>query len=984
MAIKPEIRKTILIGLGGAGQQIVLRTKRFFIDTYGVLPPSVRLLCLDTDNEELSLRTGAGDRECRIDPQEFVHLSVSNPAEFITHSDAIRRWYAHPVPAGAINRGAGAVRQTGRLALFFHINEVVRRLDTMLAELNDLQLVTRMERAKEELGANTNFTLSPRETEVCVCGSLAGGTGSGTFIDLGILLRDKCPNALLHGYFLLSWVYRNKAFAHRVRQNVYAALSELDNLQSIKYGDKQFVPYQVRYAAREVHVDKWPYDLFHLIDGRNEAGENIDNVVALCETIANALFLSVSSMAFPIASVVDNLLAHISVASPRVWGGRCARYSSLGVSSLHYPAVELHRLVAAINALQLCQAAISEVTAGKDKRPEMAAVAQTIREDVGKFVNQLGLNRASVRAQLCPNQSPVSLTIETFEIADATFPSLVQAKFDGESRLLRQDLEAGFEGSGRVFVDGVVDSLDHRLRELTRDATLRSAEKRAWCCDLIDVIKGLRDETAQALVAADQRADQLRQNADKLLGIATQSRYLPFLGGSRKRATVLWAEDASRLLTEVKASINLRHEQTLYETFLELLEKAAAVAVPKPSDIMTVLMKAESRLRARVAEERKTMDILRKQPNRVLLGYGTVVIIPGADNAKELEDVLISYESFTADQGIHNPEDYLARSDAGGTGLATLFYDHCLNQLSHLRSVRVDHALDVLARGSDNPDQYLKKQFDHLFRLSAELWTLDRGRITPEQAGQIDKIVNIGFYDHEAELPRYRKITDDAKARFHIRSDLSFSSTGDPYNIWLLNYAAAIPAYYVSDLREARQQYLEEISPTYHIDTYLEMNVPDLFPVDEIDNRLLRLLAMAIVPGVDVIRDEKLDKGHKFTLDHADIRTRNYGEAKVWLLFRDMFDDIKGDYDRTRTDNLYDILSRLVREKVKEMGRAELRSAIETHIGKVRHKLANKDFSKLISARLTYAEIRALELFLSNPPLGYGMDMDRYVSGAAD
>ena len=41
MAANPEFRKIILIGLGGAGQQIVLRTKRFFLDTYGVLPPSL-------------------------------------------------------------------------------------------------------------------------------------------------------------------------------------------------------------------------------------------------------------------------------------------------------------------------------------------------------------------------------------------------------------------------------------------------------------------------------------------------------------------------------------------------------------------------------------------------------------------------------------------------------------------------------------------------------------------------------------------------------------------------------------------------------------------------------------------------------------------------------------------------------------------------------------------------------------------------------
>lgn len=35
------------------------------------------------------------------------------------------------------------------------------------------------------------------------------------------------------------------------------------------------------------------------------------------------------------------------------------------------------------------------------------------------------------------------------------------------------------------------------------------------------------------------------------------------------------------------------------------------------------------------------------------------------------------------------------------------------------------------------------------------------------------------------------------------------------------------------------------------------MNAPDLFPAGEVDNKALRLLGMAIVPGIDIIKDEK-------------------------------------------------------------------------------------------------------------------------------
>ena len=278
MAANPEFRKIILIGLGGAGQQIVLRTKRFFLDTYGALPPSVKLFCLDTDNESMRLRSAVHDGIYTLEPSEFLHLQVINPREFIDAGGVVSKWFVKPAPVGSITNGAGAVRENGRLAFFYHIKEINRRLDKMLTSLNDPQLFTHMTTAKDLIGANTNFRLSNKEAEIFVCGSVAGGTGSGTFIDMGILLRSLRQNATIHGFFLMPWPYRNKAFAHRVMPNGYAALAELDNMQSIMYGQKDFIPYEMTYGDRHVKVEQAPYDLFHLIDGRNEHGENIDSV----------------------------------------------------------------------------------------------------------------------------------------------------------------------------------------------------------------------------------------------------------------------------------------------------------------------------------------------------------------------------------------------------------------------------------------------------------------------------------------------------------------------------------------------------------------------------------------------------------------------------------------------------------------------------------------------------------------------------------
>ena len=125
----PEFRKTLLIGLGGAGQEILLDTKRLFLDTYGVVPPSVKMLSLDTDASPKKKLSATGEKEYTFAPDEFLHLDVPQPADFLRSSAEAKAWHTNKAPVGAITNGAGAVRQTGRLAFFYHFNEIRIRIN---------------------------------------------------------------------------------------------------------------------------------------------------------------------------------------------------------------------------------------------------------------------------------------------------------------------------------------------------------------------------------------------------------------------------------------------------------------------------------------------------------------------------------------------------------------------------------------------------------------------------------------------------------------------------------------------------------------------------------------------------------------------------------------------------------------------------------------------------------------------------------------
>jgi len=985
----PEFRRTLLIGLGGAGQNVVMNVKRFFIDTYGVLPPSIRILCLDTDVAQLKLRSRVSDRVYGLDPDEFMHLKVADPRQFIASGASAGSWYVKPVPVGAIANGAGAVRQNGRLSLFFHIVEFGQRIDQLVAELKDPQLSARMDNAHAELGASTDFRLSDRDPEVFVCGSLAGGTGSGTVVDVGILLRSVLPQALIQGCFLLDWPYRNKAFAARVRGNVYAALSEIDDLQSITFGAADFVPYTVRYAGKKVEVKDPPYSLFHLIDGRNEVGQNIDDVGQLCETVATSIFLAVSSMADQTNSVVDNLLTHINIPQPRVWKGRGARYSSVGVSSIYYPARELHRLLSAESALALCSAAIAEMETGvAPSSPAHLASGDPRQQEVSDFLVRHGIDRRdTIRDGVCPCFIDIAFTVEPFEVSD---PSLLKPKADSARAENTTQVDEAAEGDGKLFLEAKLDVMAQKLVAIKRDETLTTAARRAWFQALIDRLTTWDGEAANELSEASKHFGERGSAADAQLQVVCAAHYFPVVGGPRKSAARHWGELVLEWLREGLSMDRIERERSFYAAALKVVEGAMPPSV-RTSEVSAVLLDAERALRAHLRFARECFDQVKSLATQVLVGHGDIVVLPQQGKSLALaESQTVDYAEFRQEHEVHTLERYLQIERSHPGGIAAFLREHCETKLAFVTEVGVHQAMETIGAHRGSVDDYLRARIDDLFRLAAPLWSFNRGRMTDDQSQYYDRIVNLGVVEQAVGREQYDAYVDAAKAKYHLRSDHTFSTTGDPCRVWLLAYAAALPAYLLSDLERSKERYEDEITPTYHIDPWFEMNVPDLFPTDELANRVLRVLAMAIVPGIDVVRDEKLPKSHLFTCDIDSVKAVNFGQPMVWTpggsdaagtSFRSLYLEVMRSYDPSTSDNLLGLITTALRAKVAELARDPntLRGIIGEHIDRMRSKLERRDFSRLYSARLTYREVKELTDFLDRRR--YAMDFDRYLEG---
>lgn len=270
------VSPTLMIGVGGTGKEVLLRLRRRIVERYGSLSmtPFLQFMHVDTDTtaaaqEQYNLR-GSDDplhHEVRFKPIERVDLTIDGGTgkyiEHINNFPQIKRWFptgGKMAGLGNLGEGAGQVRMASRLG-FFHapnFSRIAARLEQCKVLLRDAAILQR--------SARLGFEFDPQGMNVFVIASLAGGTGSGTFLDVAFLLQRYFPNAERVGILLLPGFFSDYAGGERVRANGYAALMELNHYS---FGHSFVGDWD---GGRTEHLAPPPFSTTYLIDGLNEAG----------------------------------------------------------------------------------------------------------------------------------------------------------------------------------------------------------------------------------------------------------------------------------------------------------------------------------------------------------------------------------------------------------------------------------------------------------------------------------------------------------------------------------------------------------------------------------------------------------------------------------------------------------------------------------------------------------------------------------------
>ena len=280
------ISRSLIIGVGGTGHQIMLDIRKRLVDKYGALDklPIVSFLLLDTD-QAVYAKNPDYDDDVNLDTADKIHTSVHGVDSLrknLREHPHLRNWLDPRVLTGDIDQGAGAVRARGRLAYFWNYNQIARRLEEQMLQIT--------KDSSKETAIRNGLQVGEGIT-VYVVGSLLGGTGSGMFLDLAYTVRNKFKNQrMLETVGMFSIPPNSEAVAVDNRPNAYAALLELNH-----YTDPT-TTFTAQYQADIPPMEDAdpPFRYTYLADTSSPMAQ-LDSVKDLVEMIGHSIFLDLTS-----------------------------------------------------------------------------------------------------------------------------------------------------------------------------------------------------------------------------------------------------------------------------------------------------------------------------------------------------------------------------------------------------------------------------------------------------------------------------------------------------------------------------------------------------------------------------------------------------------------------------------------------------------------------------------------------------------------
>ena len=391
---KKKIAKTLLVGLGGTGNLALKYAKKRFYEMYGEGKPFsefelplIEYLALDTSIDDLKLGVGSSD-QFGLKQSEYHHLKVSRPRQVLKGAPFIEKeWMPKKnlKTLSAIEAGAGQIRAFGRLGLMNNYQKVKDIVQSKVNKLNSYKQIQ-----------NPDYEAMGGAVNIVFCFSVAGGTGSGTFLDMAYLIKDCLNDSAVEfrsqAYIILPEIFdkviKKPIAKNRIWSNSYGALRELEFFMEGKY--KQNIEL-LDNNQMTIPVEGAPFDLVHLVSDKNSIGTDYDEIPHIMELVGSSIVFKSGELNTKSKSEWDNVGKDVSMI-PYLDDANTQkpRYLGLGYAEIQYNTKIVSDFLIANYAAKLSDFLIDSNNRESEVSLEQKVLTWGIKEDeVDDLLDQL-------------------------------------------------------------------------------------------------------------------------------------------------------------------------------------------------------------------------------------------------------------------------------------------------------------------------------------------------------------------------------------------------------------------------------------------------------------------------------------------------------------------------------------------------------------------------------------------------------------------
>ncbi len=906
-----RIRRSVVVGIGGSGIQVVQFIKRALIQFYEKIPYSIKFLAMDTDSNRPSpLRVNIkGERTTvvGIREDEFHYLNVENPLNVIQTSPAIKQWWPKGIPVNAILHGAGGYRARGRLAFHAYAHKVEGIITQVVSQVMAGNLAHNM---YQEQG----FKLIDNSVDVYIIASLAGGTGSGSFIDAAFLFHKALENVehRVIGFLILPSVFEGLPITPRVQMNGYAALKELDYYMDIN--SLRQAPTFV-FGSSEFSPRRPPYDLISLVDAVQENGNIIpgkgtsSGVLTLCRIVGEGIALNLGNIGQRSESAFDNL-AGIVANSPR-WNKKNSCYSTLGISSIIYPIEKHFNQISTYYAYTLIDGLNGLIKGdngnGQDKEVE---------EAIQKFLTEARLNKEQILDDILTYQNLL------FRLSADGLGSSSELNLEVDSGVRRRDSLREVTGQNRIqkeenALEVVKSFLKDREESKGFIYTRKSAEKIAARLGLF------KDEFLEEIKSLEKKLGKNQEMAKDFYDNNVTKVGLGFR--ILRKQGKIFQSYLDEMGEVFKLELDIERHRQAIEVLNKIIQSMKNYIEGLGLGVMEMKL---SRVREKIEQDYfGTTRVLDEYGHfsLILFPHDIFIKTTGQDGRIKLSQTkeLIELPSDFSKLNIKppDPKEFLKENkmtmgdieDINWKDLWKKIMSYTHKMVGPIKNIDIETLLSLRKEG-------LEYWLREASRRAVPFW---RHNASVDQAATMEEIFIIGVNsEHKTTLNNI--LFPDAQYPPTIMS------TSDPHKIFFFKYKAPLAVYLLADMERYRLMYLEApIENTPHIAEDLEFKMPDLFPEDTSYKQAFRIYMLSMALGL--IKEEKF-YGRYVIDDSRCLKADEEGLELGYPAWR-VFEELKKPHRQELVDALLSILKEKIEtspERVSKVMRAYLEDVKKT------------------------------------------------------